>query len=188
VVTGRYLCSVSVEPLTANVTLGGSQEFFCRIVRNIDPTYQWLQNGSFITSMIPLSPQEPTGDLLIFAAMFQDAGEYACRATTIIGSLQSESATVNVQGTWQMSLDYMQVCLLYPLLTKIQPSRWLPISYHWYTSCCLLVGWHSSKWAGTLAHVLQLLSRQNCNWEKARANIIMTYAGGGNTFKQTFQW
>ena len=99
VVTGRYLCSVSVEPLVANITLGGSQEFFCRIVRNIDPTYQWLQNGSFITSMIPLSPQEPTGDILIFAAMFQDAGEYACRATTIIGSLQSESATVNVQGT-----------------------------------------------------------------------------------------
>jgi len=24
----------------SNVTLGGSQEFFCRIVRNIDPTYQ----------------------------------------------------------------------------------------------------------------------------------------------------
>lgn len=35
--------------------------------------------------------------------------------------------------------------------------------------------WHSSKWAGTLAHVLQLLSRQNCNWEKARANIWHTH-------------
>ena len=82
-----------------NVTQGGTQEFLCRIVRNLDPSFQWLQNGSFITGVNSLSQSEPAGNLLIFNVMFADAGEYACRVTTAIGSLQSMNALVRVQGT-----------------------------------------------------------------------------------------
>ena len=98
-ITGQYLCSVTVEPVEVNVTQGGTQEFLCRIVRNLDPSFQWLQNGSFITGVNSLSQSEPAGNLLIFNVMFADAGEYACRVTTAIGSLQSMNALVRVQGT-----------------------------------------------------------------------------------------
>ena len=82
-----------------NVTLGGTHEFLCRIVRNLDPSFQWRQNGSFITPMSSLSQSEAAGNLVIFSVMFEDAGEYACRVTTAIGSLLSMNALVRVQGT-----------------------------------------------------------------------------------------
>ena len=98
-ITGQYLCSVTVEPIEVNVTLGGTHEFLCRIVRNLDPSFQWQQNGSFITGMSSLSQSEAAGNLRIFSVMFEDAGEYACRVTTAIGSLLSMNALVMVQGT-----------------------------------------------------------------------------------------
>lgn len=98
-ITGQYLCSVTVEPGEVNVTQGGTHEFLCRIIRNLDPSFQWLQNGSFITGVNSLSQSEPAGNLIIFNVMFADAGEYACRVTTAIGSLQSMNALVRVQGT-----------------------------------------------------------------------------------------
>ena len=97
-ISGQYLCSVTVEPIEVNVTLGGTHEFLCRIVRNLDPSFQWRQNGSSITAMSSLSQSEAAGNLVIFSVMFEDAGEYACRVTTAIGSLLSMNALVRVQG------------------------------------------------------------------------------------------
>ena len=100
-IMNRVLCSVSVEPPEVGVTLGGSQALFCNILRNVDVTFQWLQNGSFITSMILLPQSEPRGDLIIFGVDFRDAGQYVCRARTVldIGSIQTSPAVLRVQGT-----------------------------------------------------------------------------------------
>ena len=97
-IMNRVLCSVSVEPSEVSVTLGGSQALFCNILRNIDTTYQWLQNGSVITGMIPLPQNQPQGDLIIFGVDFRDAGQYVCRARTDIGSIQTSPAVLSVQG------------------------------------------------------------------------------------------
>ena len=100
-ITNRVLCSVEVEPSEVSVTLGGSQALLCNILRNIDTTYQWLQNGSSITNMIPLPQSQSVGDLLIFDIDFRDAGEYVCMADAAIGSKQSSTAAIlSVQGKW----------------------------------------------------------------------------------------
>ena len=100
-ISNRVLCSVNVLPPEVNTTLNGSQALFCNILRNIDTTYQWIHNGSFITTTIRLPPSEPAGDLIILGVDFRDAGEYACKAAaTGIGSLQSSTALLRVQGSY----------------------------------------------------------------------------------------
>ena len=99
-VSSQLLCSVSVSPLDVDTTFGLSRALFCNILRNIDTTYQWIHNGSFITSTIPLPSSEPAGDLVLLEVDFRDAGEYACKAATAIGSLQSSTALLRVQGTY----------------------------------------------------------------------------------------
>ena len=97
-ISNRVLCSIDIRPPVVNTIWGGSQALFCNILRNIDTTYQLIQNGSFITATIPLPPNELTGDFVISEIGFHDAGEYTCKAVTTIGSLQSSTALLRVQG------------------------------------------------------------------------------------------
>ena len=100
-ITVELLCSVTVSPLAVSINLGGDERLFCNILRNIPTEYQWQQNDSFVTTVLPLPSNQPAGDLLIIGAQFHDAGEYECKAITDIGSLQSVNATVvSIQGMW----------------------------------------------------------------------------------------
>ncbi len=97
-VTSQLFCSVVVEPSDVGIALGESQVLLCHILRTIDASYRWLQDGSFITSAVPLTSGEPTGDLLIFSAQFSDEGEYECEAISDLGSLLSNAAAVSILG------------------------------------------------------------------------------------------
>lgn len=98
-VTSQLFCSVVVEPSDVSIPIDGSQILMCRILRNVDASYRWLQDDSFITDPILLPLGEVAGDLIIFNAQFSDEGEYKCRATSELGSLlSSNAATVTVLG------------------------------------------------------------------------------------------
>ena len=94
------LCSVAVQPPELNISRGGNGLLLCPILRSPrgDTTFQWIQNGSAITAALPLAAAELAGELLLFAADFQDGGEYACRATSPVGSIQSRTALVRIHG------------------------------------------------------------------------------------------
>ena len=98
VMTTRLLCSVDIQPMVAAVSLSNGIQFVCPISRNIEASYQFIHNGSAVTAEIPLGINAPAANLAISNVMFQDAGEYSCRVTTAIGSLQSPNAVISVQG------------------------------------------------------------------------------------------
>ena len=96
-VTVEVLCGVFVEPEEASVTLGESTMLLCSVVKNTEATYQWQHNGSFITQEITLT-SDSEGQLQLHNVSYLDGGEYTCKASTRIGSLQSEISTVTLQG------------------------------------------------------------------------------------------
>ena len=51
-VSARLLCSVALSPPSSlPIVLGGTNTLTCTIIHNGEVTYQWLQNGSIITSL-----------------------------------------------------------------------------------------------------------------------------------------
>ena len=98
-VMSQLLCSVSIAPVSNDLTFGEDLQLMCNVVRNVDATFEFLHNGSLVTSAIPLVPSDNAGIFSINNATFQDAGEYACKVTVpAVGTLQSSNAVVRVQG------------------------------------------------------------------------------------------
>ena len=104
VVTVEALCQVEISPLEANVTLRGSHTIFCTILRNVPPTYQWIQNGNAVTRPATLPQSESQATFTISNARFEDVGEYACKVTTAAGSLQTSTSVVVIHGESIMGL------------------------------------------------------------------------------------
>ena len=98
IVTVEALCQVEISPLEANVTLRGSHTIFCTILRNVPSTYQWIQNGNAVTRPATLPQSESQATFTISNARFEDAGEYACKVTTVAGSLQTSTSFVVIHG------------------------------------------------------------------------------------------
>ena len=99
-VTSELLCEVNIQPPSNNLILGQDLQLMCNVLRNVDATFEFLHNGSRVTSAIPLSPSEAAGVFFINGSTFQDAGEYACKVMAPgVGTLQSNNAVVRVQGT-----------------------------------------------------------------------------------------
>ena len=98
-VISQLLCEVSIEPPTNDLILGLDLPLMCVVLRNVEATFEFLHNGSLVTSAIPLDPSQDAGVFLINGSSFQDAGEYACKVTaTDVGSLQSDNAIVSILG------------------------------------------------------------------------------------------
>ena len=98
-VISQLLCEVSIEPPMNNLILGTNLPLMCVVLRNVEATFEFLHNGSLVTSAIPLDPSQDAGVFLINGSSFQDAGEYACKVTALdVGSLQSDNAIVNILG------------------------------------------------------------------------------------------
>ena len=100
-VTAFVLCGVEVRPNSLNVSLASSERvnFSCSVLHNSRMSYQWVHNGSLIT--LPTFFQERSTypvNYTITKARFDHAGEYACKATTRAGSLQTASSSVKIQG------------------------------------------------------------------------------------------
>lgn len=98
-VTSQLLCEVSIEPASNNLILGLDLELMCVVLRNVEATFEFLHNGSLVSSAAPLPPPPAFGEFLINGSTFQDAGEYACKVMApAVGSLQSNNAIVSVLG------------------------------------------------------------------------------------------
>lgn len=115
-ISAQLLCSVSVAPAQLSITIGGNQRLNCPILRNIPATYEWIHNSSLITAPIALGATELAGDLLLFDVDFTDAGLYGCRASTEVGGLQSQSATVSIQGR-STSISRYETSMMFFLLS-----------------------------------------------------------------------
>jgi protocadherin Fat 4 len=83
----QTLCSFTTQPSSANLILGQNHTFMCAAQGNLDISYRWIHNGSAITS------PSPSGELALSGIEFQEAGQYACVASSSIGSLQSGTVT-----------------------------------------------------------------------------------------------
>ena len=98
-VQAYVLCSITMEPESVNVNLKSSSSlFFCVILHNSRLTYQWIHNGSLITSPTLIGQGQRQISYSQMNAQFEHAGEYACKATSRAGSLQTVSRSVSIQG------------------------------------------------------------------------------------------
>ena len=98
-VRAYVLCKIEIRPESLNVNLGSSSNtFFCSILHNSRMTYQWVHNGSLITLPTLIGRGRSQISYTITNARFEDAGEYACKATTQAGSLQTSSSSVSIHG------------------------------------------------------------------------------------------
>ena len=100
-VTAFVLCGIEVQPSSLNVSLASSDRlnFSCSVLHNSRMSYQWVHNGSLITlpTFFPERSTYPVNYTLT-NARFEQAGEYACKATTRAGSLQTASSSVKIRG------------------------------------------------------------------------------------------
>ena len=98
-VISQLLCEVSISPLSSDLNFGTDLQLVCNVLRNVEATFEFLHNGSLVTSATPLGPTDTAGLFTINNATFQDAGEYACKVTAAeVGGLQSDNAVVRIQG------------------------------------------------------------------------------------------
>ena len=108
-VTAFVLCGVEVQPSSLNVSLASSNRlnFSCSVLHNSRMSYQWVHNGSLITlpTIFPERSTYPVNYTLT-NARFEQAGEYACKATTRAGSLQTASSSVKIRGKKCISYGY----------------------------------------------------------------------------------
>lgn len=102
VVYAYVLCSIELTPPSLNVVVGGSNTFRCSVLYNSRLSYQWIHNGSFITHSTFIGDKETEFVYSIIDGSFDDAGEYACKASTSVGSLQTGTSTANIQGIYMM--------------------------------------------------------------------------------------
>ena len=100
-VMAYVFCRIEIQPSSLNVSLGSSgSSFGCSILHNSRLSYQWIHNSSLITLPTLIPERTSAADnYTITNARFEDTGEYACKATTRAGSLQTSSSSVKIQGT-----------------------------------------------------------------------------------------
>ena len=90
----RSLCGFSEVPQDADFVLGQNHVFRCAAISNQDAnlSYQWIHNGSFVAG-------ETSSELMITNVAFEDAGQYACRASVDgLGAIQTQPAIATVLG------------------------------------------------------------------------------------------
>ena len=98
-VTAFVLCLIEITPPELKANLGSSgSAFFCTVLHNSRMTYQWVHNGSLITPPTLISMDRSQVSYTVANARFEDSGEYACKATTQAGSLQTASRSLSIRG------------------------------------------------------------------------------------------
>jgi len=117
------LCSLSNPPMSQDYLIGIEVTLDCSAVSNLPMTYQWQFNGSFITN--------PSNDpiLNLNSIDFDDIGSYSCIARNSIGSIQSISAFIGVNGMYFLTLHFVSMygyitlnCLLVLLFVTVPPQ------------------------------------------------------------------
>ena len=106
-VISDLLCNVSILPQHNHLTYGlDDLRLKCTVLGNVntEATYEFVHNGSIANPAAPLNPIQATGILSTNHTTYQEAGEYSCKVTApALGTLQSNTTTVRIQGTHIMS-------------------------------------------------------------------------------------
>ena len=92
---------VALSPTGKTRNEGRNTTFYCTVGGNPRPTVEWLFGGKKIVSGAKYSIKE--GELTVKILNYDDAGQYTCVATNILGSSNSTS-TLNVAGKPQPNL------------------------------------------------------------------------------------
>lgn len=98
--SASLLCSVDVMPTSVPLVLGERNALTCIMATNTPVTYQWLQNSTTITApqLVTNGVTEVMVRFTLSNIRFSDAGEYACKASTTAGSLQTPETTAFILG------------------------------------------------------------------------------------------
>ncbi|XP_068737510.1 uncharacterized protein [Montipora capricornis] len=102
--------------------------FYCTVRGNPRPSVEWLFSGKKLVPGAKYSIKE--GELTVKNLNYDDAGQYTCVATNILGSSNSTS-TLNVAGL--------------PVFTKVPSSLARPKQYSDYQESCEAKGYPTPK-------------------------------------------
>ena len=123
------LCQVTISPASLNTSLGSSNSgFLCNIVYNSRLTYQWIHNSSLITPPTLIGVGRTDISYTLLNAQFDSAGEYACKATSRAGSLQTVSRRVTIQSN-------LKQCLMIALYNIIYCIPYAGLTMHVFQYC-----------------------------------------------------
>ena len=76
---------------------GNDINFNCNATGNSAPTFRWTKNGSVLTTGSRISFSSDGKQLTITNVTREESGQYVCEATNNVTTVQSNSATLNVQ-------------------------------------------------------------------------------------------
>jgi len=98
--SASLLCSVEVTPSPLQLVLGAQSILGCTVTNNTAVSILWLHNASEITASQTISrPGDGVSVNLILSNIGHDnAGDYACRAASTAGALQTSGKTVSLLG------------------------------------------------------------------------------------------
>ncbi|XP_068705583.1 uncharacterized protein [Montipora foliosa] len=119
---------VALSPTGKTRTEGRNTTFYCTVGGNPRPTVEWLFGGKKIVSGAKYSIKEE--ELTVKILNYDDAGQYTCVATNILGSSNSTS-TLHVSGL--------------PVFTKVPSSLARPKQYSDYQETCEAKGYPTPK-------------------------------------------
>ena len=96
--SAQLLCSVVVTSSSLVLTLGMTEFLTCSINTNTITEFQWLHNGTSITNSKIVESNTSDVTLTLSNIRFSNAGQYACRASSNAGSLQSVARKSTIQS------------------------------------------------------------------------------------------
>ena len=87
----------SLHPKNKTKTEGDNVTFTCNATGNPSPTFRWTKNSSVLTAGSRISFSSDSKQLTMTNVIRGDSGQYVCEAINDVTTVQSNSATLNVQ-------------------------------------------------------------------------------------------
>ena len=88
---------ITAHPQNTTQIEGGNVTFTCEATANPAPTFSWIKDGSLANATSTIIFSSDNKQLTIINVSRGDSGHYTCRATNDVKTVQSNSATLDVQ-------------------------------------------------------------------------------------------